>query len=119
MSRDQRCIDLKRSDNRDREDYRRDLFRNGPHVDDFEELAKAVTEEQVVEWRLQHPPKLTDLTFRDAVRVYNAMSFAQWQFGPEGLMTSHVIILWATYGITDHQRAADLLGEYLATSVIR
>jgi hypothetical protein len=55
----------------------------------------------------------SDLTLRDALRVYNAMSYSMWKYGIEGIMTSHIIIVWRTLKVEDHQQAADILSEYL------
>jgi hypothetical protein len=49
----------------------------------------------------------------DALRLYNATSFAMWRYGLEGVFTCHVVIAWETLAITDHAQAARLLGIYL------
>ena len=55
----------------------------------------------------------SDLTGYEVVKLYNAISFAMWQFGPSAIPNCHIVILWATLGVTDHEHAARLLGEYL------
>jgi hypothetical protein len=49
------------------------------------------------------------LTDAELIRLYNALSFAQWQFGPSGIMNIHVTVAWQSLGITDPQRAVHLL----------
>ncbi len=53
-------------------EYLRDLYQNGPDVsdDEFEEMAKAVTPFEVMDWRLWSKEKSSDFIFKDAVRVY-------------------------------------------------
>jgi hypothetical protein len=55
----------------------------------------------------------SDLNGYEVVKLYNAISFAMWQFGPSAIPNCHIVILWATLGITDHEHAARLLGKYL------
>jgi hypothetical protein len=55
----------------------------------------------------------SDLNGYEVVKLYNAISFAMWQFGPSAIPNCHIVILWATLGVTDHEHAARLLGEYL------
>jgi len=59
------------------------------------------------------PKKLrsSDLTADDAVKIYEAISFAMAEHG--AVMTSHVVILWDTYRVRSHEQATDLLSEYL------
>jgi hypothetical protein len=49
------------------------------------------------------------LTDAEVVRLYNSLSFAQWQFGPSGIMNIHVTVAWRTLGVENHQRAVHLL----------
>jgi hypothetical protein len=55
--------------------------------------------------------KSSDLTAAHAVRLYNAIAFAMWQHG--AIMNTHVVILWETLRIHDHNRATKLLSDYL------
>jgi hypothetical protein len=57
-------------------------------------------------------PKLrwSDLSQNAVVRLYDALSFALWQYGPSAIMSAHIIILWQTMGVTDHVKARYLLG---------
>jgi hypothetical protein len=55
-----------------------------------------------------------NLSHKDAERVYNAKSLALWRYGPDqGIMSAHLIILWQSYKIEDHQLASELLGQFL------
>ena len=64
--------------------------------------------------RAPEVPKLkwSALSDREVVRLYDALSFALWQFGPSAIMSVHITILWKTLGVTDHTRARQLLGQY-------
>jgi len=53
----------------------------------------------------------SDLSGRDALKVYNAMAFAMWRY--EAVMNAHVIILWRTLGIMDAARATKIFSAYL------
>ncbi len=55
----------------------------------------------------------SDLTLYDALRLYNATSFAMWQYGLEGVFTTHICVAWETLGVRDHAHAARLLGIFL------
>ena len=55
--------------------------------------------------------KSSDLTAKHVVRLYNAIAFAMWQH--VAIMNTHVVILWETLGVYDHNRATTLLSEYL------
>jgi hypothetical protein len=59
------------------------------------------------------PPKSSDLSFYDATKLFDAVSFHMSQFG--SLLNCHVTITWRTLGVPvgDHEHAAALLGEYL------
>ena len=52
-----------------------------------------------------------DLRADEVVRLYNAIAFAMWQHGM--VMSAHVIILWETLHVYEHERATELLSEYL------
>ena len=60
-------------------------------------------------------PKLKSsaLSDREVVRLYDALSFALWQFGPSAIMTVHIIILCGLFEVTEHTQARHLLGQYL------
>jgi hypothetical protein len=60
-------------------------------------------------------PKLKSsaLSDKEVVHLYDALSFALWQFGPSAIMTVHIVILWRTLGVTEHTQARHLLGQYL------
>jgi hypothetical protein len=55
----------------------------------------------------------SDLSGKEVIKLYNAINFAQWQFGPSSIFNAHIIILWETYGIKNHEHASALLGLYL------
>jgi hypothetical protein len=55
----------------------------------------------------------SDLSGEEAVRLYSAISFAMWMFGPSAIMNTHVTILWQTLQIFDHQHAMRLQGKFL------
>jgi hypothetical protein len=56
------------------------------------------------------PMKSSDLTFKEAVSVYAAMSFMLWQH--RTVMNTHLIIIWEMLGI-DEEEAVKRLGRYL------
>ncbi|WP_157095607.1 hypothetical protein [Bradyrhizobium sp. AT1] len=58
------------------------------------------------------PPKTKSpiLSAGDAMKVYNAMAFSMWAHG--AVMNTHLIILWADFGL-DELQAARVLGLYL------
>lgn len=58
------------------------------------------------------PPKIKPaiLSAGDAMKVYNAMAFAMWAHS--AVMDTHLIILWADFGL-DERQAAKVLGKYL------
>jgi hypothetical protein len=56
------------------------------------------------------------LTSADVLRLFAAMSFAQWRFGQRGIMNVHVVVAWRTLGIADHQCAVHLLTVVLNES---
>ena len=43
-------------------------------------------------------------------RLYSAMAFAMWQYGR--VMNAHVTILWKLLGVTDPNKAAEILSKY-------
>ena len=43
-------------------------------------------------------------------RLYSAMAFAMWQYGQ--VMNAHVTILWKLLGVTDPNKAAEILSKY-------
>jgi hypothetical protein len=66
-----------------------------------------------VTFRDPYQRKSSDLSGKEVIRLYDAISFAQWQFGPSAIFNTHITILWQTYGIKDHEHASALLGLYL------
>lgn len=57
------------------------------------------------------PSRSSALKASEAWRLFDANSFLMWRYGET--MTAHVIILWETYRVHDHQDAARLLGLLL------
>lgn len=43
-------------------------------------------------------------------RLYSAMAFAMWQYGR--VMNAHLTILWKLLGVTDHNKAVQILSKY-------
>jgi len=89
------------------EDYApRDEERLEDYAADFvQESDKGAPEVPKLKW--------SALSDREVVRLYDALSFAVWQFGPSAIMSVHIIIAWETLGLTDHTQARHLLGQYL------
>jgi hypothetical protein len=57
--------------------------------------------------------RASDLTGKEAFLLYNALSFGLWQFGPSALIDCHLVILWRSYGIDNHNRALTVLAKFL------
>lgn len=57
--------------------------------------------------------RASDLTGPEAVRLYEAISFALEHYGHAGIMNVHLVILWTSLGIHSHRRALHLLGVFL------
>lgn len=59
------------------------------------------------------PPELQSsmLTARDAIKVFNGMSFGMWKHGR--VMNAHIIILWSMIPHMDEQKGMKVLGRYL------
>jgi hypothetical protein len=60
---------------------------------------------------VRRPARSSDLTADAAVRLYNAIAFGMWRHG--AIMNVHVVILWETLRVHEHERAAKILSEYL------
>jgi hypothetical protein len=60
-------------------------------------------------------PKLKwcELSGTEVIGIFNAISFSNWRDGPNGLFSCWCTIAWHTLGITDHQQAANLLGDFI------
>jgi hypothetical protein len=60
-------------------------------------------------------PKLKwcELSGRDVVRLFDAISFSNWRDGPAGLFNCCCTITWGTLAVRDHQHAAHLLGDFI------
>ena len=56
----------------------------------------------------------SDLSVKDACKVYNAIAYAMWRH--EAVMNTHVIIVWRTLGVDGHGRATKILSSYLNES---
>jgi hypothetical protein len=70
-----------------------------------------------VEWQSPFPQpsrreRSSDLTGDEAMRVYDAMSFAMSEHG--AVMNTHVVILWETLRVYDHRRATKIMSDYLS-----
>ena len=53
----------------------------------------------------------SDLTGDHVLRLFNAVSFGMQQYG--AVMNVHVVILWETLMVHGHERASELLSEFL------
>jgi hypothetical protein len=56
----------------------------------------------------------SDVSAEEAARLYNTLAFGMWQYGE--LMTAHVVILWETFRVHEHERATEIFSEYLSLS---
>lgn len=62
-------------------------------------------------FRSPEPAKVRATVLRsEASRLYSAMAFAMWQYGR--VMNAHVTILWKLLGVTDHNKAVQILSKY-------
>jgi hypothetical protein len=63
--------------------------------------------------RCQSAPlcRSSDLSGLEVVRLYNAVAYLNWSRGV--ILNCHIVIVWNTLGIDNHQEATRLLGKYL------
>jgi hypothetical protein len=53
----------------------------------------------------------SDLSDKEVVGLYEAVSFRMWQFG--AVMNCHITIAWSSLNVVDHHQATKMLGQFL------
>jgi hypothetical protein len=62
-------------------------------------------------YRAKKVERSSDLTGDHAIKLYDSVAFAMRQHG--AIMSAHVVILWESFGVHDHEIATRLLSEHL------
>ena len=62
-------------------------------------------------WQSAPLCRSSDLSGLEVVRLYNAVAYLNWSRGV--ILNCHIVIVWNTLGIDNHQEATRLLGKYL------